>query len=167
MLLVQLRFQSVVCPSLPFSQPPTAPPNPVLPNPLSIFGRPLFLGKGPLFLWKGCSFRVRLDPGGAAGCSRWLAGWLGRGPRLLHLPGWQQERLIPPCLCLPPSLWWGEASAKPSRQILPGCGGQPGSPVSLGHLVHMPHQQGWLFSCHPMVLKDIKNCQGLLTFFVN
>lgn len=165
MLLVQLRFQSVVCPSLPFSQPPTAPPNPVLSNPLSVFGRPLFLGKGPLFLWKGCSFRVTQEELLAA-----AGGWLAwQGP-----PAASPARLAAgkthPTLSVPSSLpvvGWMEASAKSSRQTLPGCGGQPGSPVSLGHLVHMPHQQGWLFSCHTMVLKDIKNCQGLLTFFVN
>lgn len=159
MLLVQLRFQSVVCPSLPFSRHPPPPPNPALSNPLSIFGRPLFLGKGPLFLWKGCSFRERLDPGELlAAAGGWLAGLAGP-------PAASPARLAAvkthPTLSVPSSLpvvGWMEASAKPSRQTLPGCGGQPGSPVSLGHLVHAPHQQGWLFNCHPMVLKDIKNC---------
>lgn len=102
MLLVQLRFQSVVCPSLPFSQPPTLPPNPVLPNPLSIFGRPLFLGKGPLFLWKGCSFRVRLDPGGAAGCSRWLAGLAGAPGCFTCQVGSRKDSSHLVCAFLPP-----------------------------------------------------------------
>lgn len=68
-VLVQLLFQSPVCPSLPFS----CSPNPVLSDPLSVFGLPLFLGKGPFSLWMGCSFRERLDWEGAAGCSRWPA----------------------------------------------------------------------------------------------
>lgn len=157
MLLVQLLFQSAACPSLPFSSPPP-PPSSVLSDPLSGFGRPLFLGKGPFSLWMGCSFRERLGQeellAAAGGQLSWQRPWLP------HLLGWQQERLIPRRLCLPapslPAVGWMEASAKngwdiPSQDALAGL--EPSAPRPPG-----TRHQGWLFSCHPVVLKYIKNC---------
>lgn len=102
-LLVQLLFQSVACPSLPFSCSPQSCPFQsfvLFLVGLCSWGKALFSPGRAVPLGKGWTQR-----------SWWLqqvAGCLGRGPWLLHLPGWQLERLMPRCLCLPPSLWWGE-----------------------------------------------------------
>lgn len=131
MLLVQLLFQSVVSPSVPFSCYPQS-----CPFWSFVFGWPLFLGKGPLFLWTGCSFRDMLDweePLAAAG-----GRCLGKGPNCLTYQAGSSKDLyhiVSPSL--PPCGGWIEASAKLSRHTFPGCSSShPGNPVLPGHLEH-------------------------------
>lgn len=100
MLLVQLLFQSVMCPSVPFSCYPQS-----CPFWSFVFGWPLFLGKGPLFLWTGCSFRDMLDweelLAAAGGCC------LGKGPNCLTCQAGNSKGLSHlVSASLPPSLWW-------------------------------------------------------------
>lgn len=111
MLLVQLLFQSVVCPSVPFSCYAQS-----CPFWSFVFGWPLFLGEGPLFLWTSCSFGDMLDweelLAAAGGCC------LGKDPNFLTCQAGSSKGFLSTCLpsSQHPSLWWVDGSPSKAFQ---------------------------------------------------
>ena len=155
MLLVQCLFQSALCPSLPFS----LFPHPALSDPLLSVG--LCCEARPSFPLAGCSL------GGRLGQEELLAskvgGCLGRWPGGLTCQvGSSKGSSLVASASFPPCGGWRPQQSLPcrhSQDTLASLGTQYTQATKF-----MPHQQGWLFSCHSVMRKYTKSCWSLLPF---